>query len=645
MNIIVRRLAITAMLLALLAAAAPAPLRAAQLVGLGPRDPQELGAFLDTFFRDQLEREHIAGAAVSVVKDGELLVARGYGYADLAARAPVVAEQTLFATGSTGKLFTWVAVMQLVEQGLLDLDADVNTYLTFTIPATYPEPITLRHLLSHTAGFDNLPGIYARDPHELVSAGLYLSTHIPERVRAPGELAAYSNYGAALAGHIVEEVTHTPFARYAEQHILAPLGMASTSLRQPLPADLAARASVGYSYTGGQLRAAPQRYIRLPAAGESYATATDMARLMVALLQRGSYGEVRILSEATGGQMQQQLFTHDPRVNGMAYGMAEARLGGERILKHNGVFATSFNSIVALLPERGVGIYASYNSNGGFAQGEELLQAFIDHYYPTDTVTPTPLADAPQVAARMAGTYRTSNSFARSFAKLLALLPGSGYGDIQLIAASDGSVTSVGLGPQRLRWVPVAPDVLCLADGRHDPYGDLVFGTDAAGGPDRLFIENNPFRAYDRVPWYETGGFALGLFAACGLIFVSAIAGWPITAFINRGRRASSAHRLSIQLAGGAIALYLLFLPMIILVAPEAISVGAEGGLRAAMRTVLCLPLLGGALLLGSALTAVRAWGLAGWSRLGRAHYLLVLLAGVGYLWFLNTWNLLGFRI
>jgi CubicO group peptidase (beta-lactamase class C family) len=121
----------------------------------GLTDPAELEVFLDDLLARQLADNHIPGASVAVVKDGQLFFAKGYGYANLEQRTPLVAEQTLVRVGSIAKLFTWTAVLQLVEQGKLDLNADVNTYLAdVTIPATYPAPITLAHLMTHTVGFE-----------------------------------------------------------------------------------------------------------------------------------------------------------------------------------------------------------------------------------------------------------------------------------------------------------------------------------------------------------------------------------------------------------------------------------------------------------------------------------------------------------
>jgi CubicO group peptidase (beta-lactamase class C family) len=213
----------------------------------GPTDPAEVGAFFDDLMTRQLESERVVGAAVAVVKDGRLLFAKGYGYADLEGRRPVEAERTLFYPGSTGKLFTWTAVMQMAEQGKLDLHADVSRYLDFAIPATYPQPITLAHLLTHTAGFEEEMGLMlaasARDVPPLRQA---LVERMPRRVYPPGELSAYSNYGIALAGYVVERVSGQPFETYVAERILARLGMEHSAAVQPLPAHLAGDMSKGY---------------------------------------------------------------------------------------------------------------------------------------------------------------------------------------------------------------------------------------------------------------------------------------------------------------------------------------------------------------------------------------------------------------
>ncbi|MFN2109726.1 MAG: serine hydrolase domain-containing protein, partial [Anaerolineae bacterium] len=192
----------------------------------GPSDPAEMEAFLDTFISTQLTEYQIPGAAVAVVVDGGLFFAKGYGVTDTRSQTPVQADRTLFHAGSVTKLFTWTAVMQLVEQGRLDLHADVNTYLSdFQIPATYPEPITLHHLLTHTPGFeDQLSNLFRFGPNDGLPLDEYVVRKLPARVYPPGEIIAYSNYGFALLGYIVEQVAGIPFDQYVQEYILTPLG-------------------------------------------------------------------------------------------------------------------------------------------------------------------------------------------------------------------------------------------------------------------------------------------------------------------------------------------------------------------------------------------------------------------------------------
>ncbi len=190
-------------------------------------NPAEVENFFDGLMAAQLTSTHAPGATVAVVKDGKLLFAKGYGFADLDKRTPVLADKTLFRVVSVSKLFTWTAVMQLVERNKLDLSADVNTYLDFKIPNTFPQPITLANLMSHSPSFEELGiGVFVRTAAEVAPLREYLVNNMPKRVRPPSQVSAYSNYGAALAGYIVARAAGMPFEDYVAANILKPLGMA-----------------------------------------------------------------------------------------------------------------------------------------------------------------------------------------------------------------------------------------------------------------------------------------------------------------------------------------------------------------------------------------------------------------------------------
>ncbi len=308
---------------------------------------------MDGAVSTELRAHHIPGATVAVVKDGKIILAKGYGYADIDKRKAVVADQTLFRIGSVSKLFIWTAVMQLAEEGKLDLDADVNIYLKdFRIPATYPQPITLKNLMTHTPGFEDLATggrLFVRNGTDIIPLGEYLQERMPARVRPPGEVTAYSNYGSVLAAYIVEQVSGMPFDGFVEERILLPLSMNNTSFGQPLPPRLASNMSNGYIYANNAYTAQPFEYLQAWPAGSMSSTSEDMAKFMIAHLQNGRYGNSSILQEDWGQRMHSQLFTNDPRVSGWAYGFWEMELNNQSIIGHGGD-TILFHTLLQLTP-------------------------------------------------------------------------------------------------------------------------------------------------------------------------------------------------------------------------------------------------------------------------------------------------------
>jgi len=254
---------------------------------------QDLGAWLDGFMPHALATADIAGAVVAVADQNGLLISRGYGVADLAAGHPVDPAQTLFRAGSVSKLLTWTAVMQLVEDDKIDLDTDVGNYLDFEVP-TLGRPVTMRDLMTHRAGFAEVLKYTVGPSDETVPLDRYLRENKPVPLTEPGAAVAYSNYGTALAGHIVSEVSGLPFEIYVERNILDPLNMTSSSFAQPLPADLAAHLASGYRM-GSDSQPMPSEIIIPSPAGALSSTGEDMARFATAHLS----GQVPGLSEST----------------------------------------------------------------------------------------------------------------------------------------------------------------------------------------------------------------------------------------------------------------------------------------------------------------------------------------------------------
>ena len=361
-------LAILAFPSAFAAAPEEAPGAAAAAPVALPLTAADANSWLDGYLPYALKTSDIAGAVVVIVKDGEMLTERGYGYADVAAKKPVDPKLTLFRPGSVSKLFTWTAVMQLVEQGTIDLDADVNQYLDFKIPPREGKPINMRNLMQHTAGFEEqAKGVSSENPKAPGFEAL-LKAWVPQRVFAPGTTPAYSNYGAALAGYIVQRVAGESFDTYIEKHIFEPLDMKYSSFRQPLPPELAPLMSRGYRTSSGQ--AQPFEIVGPAPAGSLSSPGGDMAHFMIAHLLGGEYHGRRILAAATAEMMHNTPLTMLPPLNRMELGFFETNINDREVIGHLGD-TQYFHTSLHLFLRENAGFCVSFNSLGKEGAAEE----------------------------------------------------------------------------------------------------------------------------------------------------------------------------------------------------------------------------------------------------------------------------------
>jgi CubicO group peptidase (beta-lactamase class C family) len=604
-------------------------------------DPQELEAFLNGVIPRQLAANHIPGATISIVKDGHLLLDKGYGYADIQQGKKVQADSTLFRLGSVSKLFTWTAMMQLVEEGKVDLHADVNTYLkTFRIPATYPQPITIENLLTHTAGFeDGTIGQLVPQASDLESLGTWLPKHIPARIFPPGVVTAYSDYGAALAGYIIEQVGGMPFDQYIEQHLFQPLEMHQSTFRQPLPATLLNQMSQGYTFSGGTYHAGSFENIETVPAGALSSTATDMANFMIAQLQLGRFGNARILQEATDQEMQQQHFTNDPRLPGMAYGFYEQQINQQRLLGHSGD-TNMFYSLLMLLPKTHVGLFIAFNSPGGSTASQNLLQAFMDHYYPAPRVTQTaPLAGFPARASQIEGTYWSTRRNETTYQK-------AGYdllSPITVSASGNGHLVVTGVGSQSIDLVEVQPWVFQQTNGLDDT---VIFRS--SGTEMNMFIGNRPYQAYQKRAWYEAPVFHFGLLLICLVLFL----GVALSALVHlvrairrklTGKPSTNEFRSELpRWLGWIVSTFnVIVLIGLFLLFSSNDPYTVEFAMSSALVAVMMLASLSALLTLGMIFYSFHVWRMPSWNRWRRLFYGLLALAGIAFSVDLNFWHLL----
>jgi CubicO group peptidase (beta-lactamase class C family) len=487
----------------------------------------DVESWLDGLIPYSIDHGDIAGGVVVVVKDGQVLAEKGYGYADVAKKIPVDPEQTLFRPGSISKLFTATAVMQLVEQGKLNLDADVNQYLDFKIPARDGQPITLRNIMTHTAGFEEtLKGLMGADVP--LPLGDYLKSWIPERVFPPGKIPAYSNYASALAGYIVQRVSGEPFADYAQIHILNPLGMAHSSFQQPLPPALLAQMSQGYMLGSGQ----PSYYemVGVAPAGALAATGADMGKFMIAHLQNGTYNGAQILKPETAIALHADQPKIYPALNGMALNFYEHNRNGHRVIAHNGG-TQYFHSDLHLFIDDGVGIFISLNSPGREGAASQLHDAlfhgFADRYFPAagaPTAEALDAATAKQHAQLVAGRWESSRRTYSNFMAFSSLL-----GSLQIDAHDDGTI-SMQLGSGKVKtWREIAPFVWREADGQN-----RLQAVVENGQPVMVGFDIAPPAAFLRIPASRSPGWLIpALVLSLAALLLTAIS-WPVAAIARK---------------------------------------------------------------------------------------------------------------
>ncbi|MGC5328168.1 serine hydrolase domain-containing protein [Brevibacillus sp. SYSU BS000544] len=340
---------------------------------------ESLEKTVDRYMEKSLTQNKIAGATVVVVKDGNVLLKKGYGFADVEHKIPVDADKTLFPIGSVTKLFTATAAMQLVDEGKIDLNADIQTYLKdVKIENKYGTPLTMRHLLTQTGGFEeSINGVYSEQLlNQPAALDGTIKNHLPKLVRRPGEVIQYSNHGYALIGYIVERVSGMPFDQYVQEKIFQPLQMSNSSYF--LSPEILPRTTKGFAYENEGFTPKQLGSILVHPAGSICATAEDMSKFILAHLQDGKYGEARILQEKTAKDMKSLQFTSHPMMPGYGYGFYQS-YKNRNIMLHDGD-TDYFTSQLSLLPEKNLGYFISYNTqdDGLLRDGfeEELYKFF-----------------------------------------------------------------------------------------------------------------------------------------------------------------------------------------------------------------------------------------------------------------------------
>ena len=630
------------------AAPAAAPINDAsdQDSGLSSLTKRDLDAWLDGYMPYALGDGDIAGAVVVVVKDGEILTQRGFGYADMADRTPVDPETTLFRPGSVSKLVTWTAVMQQVEQGKIDLDADINQYLDFRIPDRKGEPVTMRQLLTHTAGFEEqVKSLIGHDRDAIPPYDELLKQWVPERIFDAGKTPAYSNYGTSLAGYIVERVSGESFDDYVERHIFQPLGMNDSTFRQPVPESMRGDLATGYGKASGE--PIPFEIVGPAPAGSLTSTGTDMARFMLAHLNGGELDGQRILKPETAREMHTSATDMIPGLDRMLLGFFETDINGRDVIAHLGD-TEGFHTSLHLFLDEGVGLYASFNSGGeaGAVNGVRvnLFTEFADRYFPGEAETRRVDAETSREHARMlAGSWMPSRRADSTFLNITQLIGQTAVG-----VNADGELVlppGMGLSGRPAKWVEVEPFLW------EDLNSHQRLGAEVVDGKVTRFSLSimSAFTVFERAPWYKDASLLMPLLMASIAILLLTAVLWPTRWLVRRHfagtlpyeGRALLGFRLSRIAAWAVLAILVGWAVVITLMFGDLTNLGgAFDAIVIVLQLATVIVLFGAVAVFGWYLwqvwTGKRRWTAKIWS-------VLLLLAGLVALWVGLAFHLVGF--
>ncbi len=597
---------------------------------------EELEAFADAWMAEKLAAYHIPGAVLVVVNDGSFLLAKGFGLADLESQIPMHPGKTILRVASNSKLFTATAVMQVHEEGLVDLKTDIRAYIEPGLMRAYPTPVNLHQLLTHSAGIgDKFFGQTVAKADDLLPLETYLEQELARPLAPPGYFINYSNHGISLAAQVVESVSGLNFEEYCRNNIFTPLGMENSAF---IPSQqLMGKAATGYQYMFTGYRILPLRHWQPYPSSSLVTTGYDMGRFIIAQLNNGTLnltGEApaNIFSASTAKIMHRRQFTMHPRVPGMAYGFWEREANGKRLLWHSGHMPGHRTGLFLMKSER-LGIFL--HSNSEFCLFDLFIDDFLDRFYPAPTIDRIH-APRSENLSRYAGAYRHNWHPRRTIGKIVAYHGIQGQ-QLNVKLSADGN--SLIIDGKKYDWT--------LKNLFKEAEGDQIaaFWENTSGRP--VILYQGGMLTYYRLRWYQRIEFHRVLSVLLSINFIICLFFWFRAGkwdgfHLLNGKIPPPGQIASIS-AGLTCALYLVFVISILaLLSAGAYKMVQE--IRWPLKVILALPVLSCASSAVLFCSLFASWNLSAMSKKDKILYTVILLNSLAALWFLNHWKLLGYR-
>lgn len=374
-------------------------------------------AKIDSTFNKLLGEKNVPGAIFAMVHGDSIVMLRGYGVAHVDKATPVDPTKTIFRVASVSKGVSAIGVMQMVDKGLIDLNEPVNKYLkNFRLPDQLGTT-TMAHLMTHSSGYDQR-GSDRRtlDPSKMVPMVKYFPSAMPDQVLPPGKILSYSTWIGSIAGYTTEEISGVPFNDWMKTNVFQPMEMNRTGfVLEDLPTEDVAQ---GYFFVNDNYREAPFEYTKTVPGTMMMTTASDMANLLLMLVNNGKFKDKTILSEESIAKMKTIQLTPDKRMLGATFGMYDMWANGRRILTHSGGF-DGFMAQYYLLPEHQTAFFMAFNQrNGGAEVNSAVRDVILDYLMPEEKTVTKPEDIIKLSLDRFVGRYQNTSMAISNIDKL-----------------------------------------------------------------------------------------------------------------------------------------------------------------------------------------------------------------------------------
>lgn len=603
--------------------------------------------FLDSIITSLMKEQNVPGCGIAIVKDTSILFSKGYGYADLENKKLFDPDKTIFRTASICKVVVATVLMKLKEKNLIDLNADINKYLKrFKIKNKFGKPINAANLLTHTPGFDDFYiDKSARTEEEAMPLGEFLKKYMPERIVPPGEVFIYSNLGMALAALLVEEITGKDFEQYTIENLFLPLDMNKSSFRvkEKYKDDI----YKGYVYLNGKQNEFPFDFINDYPAGQMLTTINEFSNFMIMHLNDGVFKGEIIVDSLNINEMQSVQFTHHPKLHSaVGYGFFIDEVNGTKLLSHNGGYPGILTRIL-IFPELKLAMFIAmngYNSNFNAIVTDALMNKFFPYQTP-ESKTKYPLTDLPfydKDVNKFVGSYRFTRYSHNEIAKI-GLLMGMIGAELPIWKNDEGMLKMYDLNNKARRLIQVEPLLFKSID---DDYY-IKFRKDENGNITHLFTDG--ITSLERTSLVYTINFQRIVFVVVTIVFVLISLGGLVRSIIRKlkksGNKKSNMFKLAEKISNTYLIYLLLFgLAMNVFLNPLEQMVGFPYGMPWYFYLFQLLPfvfIVLTVLFVVKFFTEIKSIATLKFPIIFNVLFMIVCFTTI---WFMNTWNLIGFK-